>query len=128
MQLCTQNTLLAAKGGCKCTPLTPLNPPLNHVHKKWPCMLFSKRPQVDLAVKRRLNVYGCLYVFSMQNEVPIVSELPHFARDGGNFPLPHPPPGGPDHSSNPSYATGPTSPPGHVSWCWIPSESKGLAL
>ena len=43
----------------------------------------------------------------MQNKVPIVSELPRFAREGGVPPLPHPPsgPGGPDHSSNPSYAT-----------------------
>ena len=32
------------------------------------------------------NVYGCLYVFSMQNKVPIVSELPHFAREEGNSP------------------------------------------
>ena len=34
------------------------------------------------------NVYGCLY-FSMQNEVPIVSELPRFAQEGRK--LPHPP-------------------------------------
>ena len=42
----------------------------------------------------------------MQNEMPIVSELPHFARKGEKLPSPAPTPlGGPDHSSNPSYAT-----------------------
>ena len=29
-----KNTLLAAKGGCICTPLTPLNPPLGPLYQK----------------------------------------------------------------------------------------------
>ena len=37
----------------------------------------------------REMVYTC---FSMQNIVRIFSELPRFAREGGNSPLPHPPP------------------------------------
>ena len=47
------------------------------------------------------GVYMC-YLCKM----PIVSELQHFA-EGGKLPPPAPtPPGGSDHSSNPSYATG----------------------
>ena len=30
------------------------------------------------------NVHGCLQVFSMQDEVSIVSELPRFVREGGH--------------------------------------------
>ena len=43
-------------------------------------------------------------MFSMQNEVPIVSELPHLALSGETPPSCTQPIGGPDHSSNPIYA------------------------
>ena len=49
-----------------------------------------------------MGVYTCF--FFMQNKVPIVSELPHFTWEG---PFHTHPPAGPDHSSNPSYATVP---------------------
>ena len=66
-----------------------------------------QRPQVDLAVKCRLKrVWVFIRVFYTKNEVPIVSELPRFAREGENSPLPHPPPlGGPNQFTNPTYAT-----------------------
>ena len=46
-----------------------------------------------------------LHEFSMQDEVPIVSELPRFAQEGLPPPAPMHPPGRPDRSSYPSYAT-----------------------
>ena len=61
-----------------------------------------QRPQVDLAVKRRLKrVWVSIRVIIVR----IFSKLPRLAREGGNYPSRTHPPSGPDQSSNPSYTT-----------------------